>query len=158
MDIVFKNDDEVFNYRVAAVWVENEHILLHRQANDNYWALPGGRVVLGEASKESIKREMREELGVDVQVEQLLMLNENFFPYKEWKFHEMGLYYKVTSNDKAIFQQGEFYGMEGDRLLYKWFPITELSNVELYPKEVKDLLVNSSDATHHIVSMHIEDI
>ncbi|TMU86951.1 NUDIX hydrolase [Bacillus sp. BHET2] len=158
MDIVFKNDNEVFNYRVAAVWVENEHILLHRQANDHYWALPGGRVVLGEASKESLMREMREELGVDVQIEQLLMLNENFFPYKEWKYHEIGLYYKVTTEEKTFFQQGEFYGIEGDRLLYKWFSLKELTDVELYPKEVKALLVDRSDAPHHIVSMNKEDM
>ncbi|BCB04298.1 NUDIX hydrolase [Bacillus sp. KH172YL63] len=152
MDIVFKNDGDVFNYRVAAVWIEDKHILLHRQREDSYWALPGGRVVLGEPSRESLKREMLEELGVHVDVGRLLMVNENFFPYKEWNFHEMGMYYEVSTENNRLFQEGEFQGMEGDRLLYKWYPIDELNEVELYPVEAKTLLEGRSNDIHHVIS------
>ncbi|WP_156958464.1 hypothetical protein [Virgibacillus sp. SK37] len=44
MDATFKLENAVFNYRVAAVMLEKNHLLLHKQVNDNYWALPGGRV------------------------------------------------------------------------------------------------------------------
>ena len=37
LDTTFHTDKGVFNYRTAAVWTHNEHILLHRQAEDSYW-------------------------------------------------------------------------------------------------------------------------
>lgn len=152
MDLVFKQNQNVFNYRVVAVWMEQDHILLHKQVEDSYWSLPGGRVVMGEASQESLKREMLEELGIEIQVGQLIMVNENFFPYKEWDFHEIGFYYNVKAAERAIFQKDAFYGLEGDRLLYKWIPIEELSEVQLYPQEVKDMLSHQPNETLHIVS------
>ncbi|WP_044336741.1 NUDIX hydrolase [Rossellomorea aquimaris] len=152
MDIVFKHNKDVFNYRVVAVWMENEHVLLHKQVEDTYWSLPGGRVVIGEASQESLKREMREELGIDVKVEQLVMVNENFFTFKEWDFHEIGFYYSVKASGRSIFQKGAFHGLEGDRLLYKWIPIEELSTLEIYPEVIKDMLLHQSNETQHSVS------
>lgn len=152
MDIVFKHNQNVFNYRVVAVWIEQDHILLHKQVEDSYWSLPGGRVVMGEASQESLKREMQEELGIDIHVEQLIMVNENFFPYNEWDFHEIGFYYIVKAANRVIFQKDAFHGLEGDRLLYKWIPMKELSEVQLYPQEVKDMLAHQPNETRHIVS------
>jgi hypothetical protein len=58
----------------------------------------------------------------------------------------------VKDADRAIFQKDAFHGLEGDRLLYKWIPIEELSEVQLYPQEVKDVLSHQSNDTLHIVS------
>lgn len=44
MDVVFKADKAVFNYRVAGIWIKNGYVLLHRFVNDDFWTLPGGRV------------------------------------------------------------------------------------------------------------------
>jgi 8-oxo-dGTP pyrophosphatase MutT (NUDIX family) len=55
-----------FNYRGAGVFVEDERVLLQRFSDASYWFLPGGRVEVGEASAESLRREMREELGVTI--------------------------------------------------------------------------------------------
>ena len=34
MDVVFKTEKAVFNYRVAGIWIENGHVLLHRDVNE----------------------------------------------------------------------------------------------------------------------------
>ena len=36
MDILFKNDDFVFSYRVGGILIHNEKILLQRPKNDDY--------------------------------------------------------------------------------------------------------------------------
>ena len=41
MDILFKNDDFVFSYRVGGILIHNEKILLQRPKNDDY-AIIGG--------------------------------------------------------------------------------------------------------------------
>ena len=67
--VTFEKGDIRFNYRVVGIVFNKTHVLLHRAEEDNFWALPGGRVELLEPSKDALKREMQEELGVEVRVE-----------------------------------------------------------------------------------------
>lgn len=61
MDILFKNDDFVFSYRVGGILKHNGKILLQRPKNDDY-AIIGGHVAAMETSMETLKREFEEEL------------------------------------------------------------------------------------------------
>ena len=45
------------------ILIERDHVLLHKQREDHYWALPGGGIELGERSKDAVVREFEEELG-----------------------------------------------------------------------------------------------
>ena len=56
MDILFKNDDFVFSYRVGGILIHDGKILLQRPKNDDY-AIIGGHVVAMETSMETLKRE-----------------------------------------------------------------------------------------------------
>jgi ADP-ribose pyrophosphatase YjhB (NUDIX family) len=150
MDAVFKVETGVFNYRVAGVIIENGHVLLHKQVSDEHWALPGGRVKVLEDSVAGVKREFLEELGVDVEVENLLWVTENFFTYNNSNFHELGLYFQVSSEKMMNHNEG-FYGLEGERLLYKWVPINKLDEITLYPEFLKTSLKNLPPSTQHII-------
>jgi 8-oxo-dGTP diphosphatase len=61
---------------VAAVIVEAGRVLACRRAphkdSAGLWEFPGGKVEPGETPQESLKRELLEELGVDVEVGELL--------------------------------------------------------------------------------------
>jgi len=150
MDAVFKVETGVFNYRVAGVMIENGHILLHKQVSDEHWALPGGRVKVLEDSATGVKREFLEELGVDVEVENLLWVTENFFTYNNANFHELGFYYQVSS-EKVMNHNEAFYGLEGENLLYQWVPITKLDELTLYPEFLKTSLTKLPHSTQHII-------
>ena len=152
MDATFKMEDKVFNYRVAGVWVENGHVLLHKQADDSHWALPGGRAKVMEDSKTCLMREMEEELGTLVEIDRLLWVVENFFPYAGKDFHEIGFYYLVSGTGKTpVYQTGPFFGTEGDRLMYQWFPLSEIGEVALYPEFLRDALTELPEATQHFI-------
>lgn len=157
MDLVFKMDHAVFNYRVAGIWIENGHVLLHKQVHDQHWALPGGRVAFSEESQVSLKREFREELDVDIRVDRLVWVSENFFEYDRRNFHELGFYYLVSSEDPTILKNKEaFYGVEGERLIYKWMPIEELRDIELLPKFLKTALTDLPKHVEHFVEKPVE--
>ncbi|TWT16033.1 NUDIX hydrolase [Planomicrobium sp. CPCC 101079] len=152
MDATFKMEDTVFNYRVAGIWIEKDHVLLHKQANDSHWALPGGRARVLEDSKSCLMREMAEELDVEVEVTQLLWAVENFFTYAGKKFHEIGFYYLVHGEENpAIYQSGSFFGPEGERLVYQWIPLSEISEVALYPEFLRDALTTLPKVTQHLI-------
>lgn len=152
MDATFQMEKVVFNYRVAAVMVMEGHVLIHRQATDDHWALPGGRVEVMEDSQTSIIREVKEELGFDVKVDRLLWFTENFFDYKDRKFHEIGLYYQVTIDDDHFsFTAEPFLGEEGERLVYQWVPVDQLEEILLYPEFVRKSLRELPQSLQHLI-------
>ncbi|PEJ60655.1 NUDIX hydrolase [Bacillus sp. AFS002410] len=152
MDVVFKSENNVFNLRVAGIWIKNGHVLIHRLASESIWSLPGGRIKLNEESHISLKREFIEELGIEVDIEKMMWTVENFFHYNGKDIHEVGLYYKVKSEQKIIHMMNKsFYGREGDRLIFKWVPIENLEEIELYPEFLRTKLKDFSTENHFIV-------
>ncbi|MDK4711344.1 NUDIX hydrolase [Rhizobium sp. CNPSo 4039] len=82
-----------FQMRVAGLGFRDGHVLVHRAVHEPFWTFPGGRAEIGETSEETLRREMVEELGIEVTVGRLLWSVENFFHYEEMDWHELGLYY-----------------------------------------------------------------
>ena len=80
-DICVMLDGYKFNYRVAAIIKKDGKILLHKSKKDNFYAIPGGRVKVGESSIKTLKREFIEEMGKDINVKDFTGLVENFFEY-----------------------------------------------------------------------------
>ena len=64
MDLTLKTKEGYFNYRVAAVIVNDGKILAQRNTKTNEYYLPGGRVTFGETSEEALLREIKEELKI----------------------------------------------------------------------------------------------
>ena len=149
-DVRFKVDGQRFNYRAAGIMIENGHVLLHKQVDDSYWALPGGGIELGESSEETIVREMKEELGYDVEVERTVWMAETFFEHRGDAMHEVAFYYLLKIKD-LHFREGPFDGLEGERLIYQWIPIDELENIELKPSFLSKALKNVPCETSHLV-------
>jgi ADP-ribose pyrophosphatase YjhB (NUDIX family) len=142
MDAVFHVEHQVFNYRVAGVLIKDEHVLIHRSKLETHWSLPGGRVKLGEDARTSLKREMLEELALDVEVVGHLCTIENFFTYKGKKIHEVGLYFQLKTNEPLPLYNGEeFTVQEAERLVFKWVPLKCLSEYALYPEVIKSKLI-----------------
>ena len=52
----------------AAVFDDERRILLIQRADDRLWAMPGGAFEMGETAAEGVRREAREETGVEVEV------------------------------------------------------------------------------------------
>ncbi len=123
--ITFTQETTRFTCRVVGVAIDDGRVLLHKAEDDDFWALPGGRAELLEPATATLRREMVEELGIDVDVVRLLWLVENFFQYRELDYHELGLYFlmRVPAGWPQRTAQGPFLGDEhGVRLFFQWFP------------------------------------
>lgn len=111
MDILFKNDDFVFSYRVGGILKHNGKILLQRPKNDDY-AIIGGHIAAMETSMETLKREFEEELHAKIEVDNLLAIGEIYFPWGKRPCHQICLYYNVHLMDDNIPLDGVFHGYD----------------------------------------------
>ncbi len=151
--ITITEDRTRFNYRVVGVALDRGRVLLHRAEQDDFWALPGGRVELCELAAQALEREMREELGIAVQVGRLLWVAENFFRYQGIQYHELGLYFLMTLplDSFALSTENAFYGAEGElHLVFQWFSLDLLDTLPLYPTFLRNRLRKLSAEIEHI--------
>lgn len=156
-DIIFKTDEYVFSYRVAGVLLQNGKVLLQKPVNDTGYAIPGGHVALGETNEETLVREFKEEINVDIKVGSLKWVGELFFPWGEKPCHQICLFYNVSLTENAnIPLNGAFWGTErlecrSFRLKFYWFDIKDIENIELYPIEIKKYLAEGLSKVEHFV-------
>ncbi|MBB6623118.1 NUDIX domain-containing protein [Clostridium gasigenes] len=127
-----------------------------KDENSPYYYIPGGKVGLQELSADAIKREIREEINIDVRVKRMLWIVENFFKDDESgeNFHEIGFYYLLELNDEKIFEKGnEFIMTEGGkhRLVFYWKPLEEIKDLYLYPLFIKENILKLPNSINHIV-------
>lgn len=152
--IAFDAGDARFNCRVVGVALHEGRVLLHRAETEDFWSLPGGRAELLEPATDTLRREMREELGVEVAVERLLWVVENFFDYDAKSYHELALYFLMTlPHDSPLRQQREpFLGdEEGLILIFRWHTLDELRRTTIYPTFLREALRSLPATTAHIV-------
>lgn len=67
----------------AVVLDENNRILLQLRNNPpevDHWSIPGGRVEFMEKLQDAIVREIKEELGIDTVVEDMLCVTDHIVP------------------------------------------------------------------------------
>ena|SRR5215216_509546 len=153
--IAFDVEGVRFNYCVGGFCVVDGQVLLQRADFEDFWYLPGGRPEPLETSRETLVREIIEELGVEVEVHELLWIVENFFQYNNKSFHELGLYYLITFpsvcsiNDLSKTHCGTEPG--GIELIYQWFPVNSLDEVRLFPKFLRTSLAKPPSVLEHVV-------
>ena len=155
-DILFRKEDWIFSYRVAGIAVHGGKVLLQKPANENAFAFPGGHVSFGETNEETLLREFKEEIDADVAVKDLKWVAEVFFHWGESPCHQICLYYTVDITDEKTPKDGVFMAKEhlegrGFDLEFHWIPIEELSEMEVYPTNAKELLKSLDEGVKHFI-------
>ena len=152
MDLTIDVEDYKLNVRAAGVIIHNNKILLHRNAKSNHYALVGGRVAIGEDSENTIKREIQEELGKEIEITGYVSTIENFFEMKGSKYHEILFVHKVeftNEEDKKI--DHTLKNIEGkEHLQYEWIELDKIDEYPLLPQVVKNVLKENKFPVHKI--------
>jgi len=77
---------------VGAVVKKGNSVILVKRTHEpgkGFWSIPGGLVELGEPVKDAVKREAREETGLEVEIDKLIDVIDNivYDRSKRPKFH-----------------------------------------------------------------------
>lgn len=156
-DILFRQEDFIFSYRIAGVLICDGRILLQKPVGDDY-ALIGGHVAAFETSQETLVREFREEIHADIEVGRLLAVGEIFFHWGAKPCHQISMYYEVKlKNPSQIPLDGVFHGydeLDNERigLDFIWLPMDELPKHTVYPVELMPHILSGAEGVFHFVS------
>jgi 8-oxo-dGTP diphosphatase len=88
-----------------------------------YWELPGGKSQENESIKECLKREIKEELNIDVEYKNTIYIKKNYL-------NKYDLYYCLCSSNFTNLQ------INDELQDYKFITYKELNNYTLIPSDI----------------------
>ena len=112
----------------------------------------GGRVEIGEDSAKTLKREIQEEMGKEIEITGYVSTIENFFEMKGSKFHEIMFVHRAefkNEEDKKI--EYTLKNIEGeDHVQYEWIEIDKIEEYPIVPQIIKKVLKEGEFPVHKI--------
>ena len=155
-DLLFKIEDFIFSYRVAGILENNEKLFLQKYKED--YTFVGGHVLGLETHEEALKREFMEELQVNIKVDELVAVGENFFTWDGVPWHQICFYYKVhLDGENHLPMEGVFHGQDEWEdgtfdLDFCWIPVKDLDKIHMLPKEIMPVILKKQMNIVHFVS------
>ena len=138
-----------FRIRATGLILSEGRVLVHSADEPpvSTWALPGGGPEFQELSHETVVRELREELCVNVVVDRLVFVIEHTFRRREdgRPSHHIDFVYLVQLDDPEILARTEPWIAPGSesygQLLYHWLPVDQVDeDPKLYPACLSELV------------------
>ena len=111
--------------------------------NEVFYRPLGGGVDYGENSRDTVKREMMEETGCEVEVGELLEFVENIFTYEKRLGHEVIFLYETKFVDKKLYERESFEVVDSKgvgKAVWRTKEQITKEGAKLYPVELQKLV------------------
>ena len=132
--------------RVAAkaIIIRNERVLVTRNVDKDgpFFLLPGGGQEYGETAPEALRRELMEEVGVPIEVNQLVLVRDyiarNHEFADEGDLHQLELCFRCTLLVDEIPANGPH--PDAWQVGVEWLDLSDLDGARLYPGALRTIL------------------
>jgi len=114
---------------VACIIDGGDHVVLTRRCIEPFcgqWVMPGGKIDHGESLHEALRREVREEVGLEIRIEKLVDVYEHIGigPAND---HYVILYYRAHPEARELLPNG------AEVTEARWVPAEELPRLNMTP-------------------------
>ncbi len=145
MDLKIKTERQEFHGRACGIIRQENKFLIMKVNKTSYYHIPGGHIEIGENSKQTVIREIKEEIGCDIEEISLFAVQENFWTRDNKKCHGIEFYYIIQP--KQYLQMIDYEKVEIDKgeeklLEFKWVNSEELKDIDLRPSNIRNMLIN----------------
>ena len=156
MDLKIMTETEEFHGRTCGIIKQENKFLIMRVNKTSYYHIPGGHIELGEDSEQALTREIKEEIGCDIQQINLFAIQENFWTRNNKKCHGIEFYYIIKPKQRLQmidYEENEIDKGEGKLLEFKWVTLDDLKDIDLRPNNIRDMLISEEylNGLKHIV-------
>jgi ADP-ribose pyrophosphatase YjhB (NUDIX family) len=108
--------------------------------NADFFRLIGGGIDFGENSLEALKREVKEELDVELINFKLVKVLENIFTYDGNKGHEISFVYEADFKDASNYEKQAFPILDSKKgLVAVWVELSQENIEKIKPEGVANL-------------------
>jgi 8-oxo-dGTP pyrophosphatase MutT (NUDIX family) len=104
-------------------------LLVHKTDNDR-WALPGGAIEVGESAPEAVVREVSEETGYDVTVNDLVGIYSNPAHVVAYDDGEVRQQFSICFTARL---RGGKARTSDETKEVRWVPVEQLNNLNIHP-------------------------
>ncbi|MGT2756761.1 NUDIX hydrolase [Streptococcus ovuberis] len=152
MDFRTTIDHKTFGVRATALLVRGNQIYLAKSPAGQYYCI-GGAITVGETTEEAVRREVREEVGCEISVDQLAFVVETTFCQPDVNVHTIEFHYLVT----PVTEPSPSLRENGTPRECEWMDIDKLDKIDLRPAFLKTALKDLDGQVKHVVSMEGKD-
>ena len=136
-DCCFSFNDNWFRYRTGAIIIEDNSFLVVKSETSHYYYSIGGGVHMNEKAEDCVVREVKEETGVDYEIDRLAVICENFFNekalgYDKLNCHVIEFYFLMKGRGKKD-ATCNTRGWDNAKESICWIPLDELADTNIKP-------------------------
>ena len=155
--VMFSNGEITFMYRVGGIAVHDGCLLVEHDVKRGFCFVPGGRVEYGENAVQALSRELDEEMGGGVEIGRLVIVADNLFELDGIRYQEAGLYFlmEFPPGHPVLGREGRFEAEEPN-LVYQWIPLDELKEAELFPRFLREFVLDIPHTPKYVIQSDIE--
>lgn len=114
---------------ISGLFIENNKVLLlKRSPESNYganaWQFPEGKMKFGETPIQTLEREVKEELDIEISNPELFDVSTGMIEVKGAKIHVVRIAYKAKLN-------GKNFKLSGENTDFRWVNLNEATKMKL---------------------------
>jgi 8-oxo-dGTP pyrophosphatase MutT (NUDIX family) len=115
-------------------------VLRCRDADGDYFILPGGGQEPGETLHEALRRECREEVGAEIDIGELRFVRDYIGAHHEFAETDTGHQVELMFDCSLASEPGEPSLPDTGQTGIAWLGVADLQTERLYPKVLRSLL------------------
>ncbi|MBQ3074701.1 MAG: NUDIX domain-containing protein [Clostridia bacterium] len=153
-DMCVRCDNGLLNIRVGAIIMKDDKVLMVGNERVDYLYSVGGRIKFGETAEEAVVREVFEETGIEMKVDRLGFVHENYF-YGDSPSNLGKLIYEISfffyMNVPLDFTPiSASFTEDNNKEYLKWVSLVE--DIKMYPGFFRSELKNITNSVKHFIS------